>query len=221
MDDVIRVHDRYYILATSGLSDDRTRVLKDGDTFAVFDRHGDVQPVGLGQQGVFDRGTRGLSRLEVRVGGQRMLLLSSTLDRENAVLVVSATNPDLQRDGRVDVARNTLHVEREIVLHDGVCHTRLTLRNFERDPVDLEIAVAYDADFADVFEVRGLRRAHRGTRHEPQVDDGTVLLSYTGLDDVTRRTAVTFDRPAKELSATRAVFPIHLAATGQTRLEIT
>jgi hypothetical protein len=59
VDDVIRLHDRYYILATSGLSDDRTRVLKHGDTFAVFDRHGDVQPIGLGQQGVFDRGTRG------------------------------------------------------------------------------------------------------------------------------------------------------------------
>ena len=97
MDDVIRVHDRYYILATSGLSDDRTRVLKHGDTFAVFDRHGDVQPIGLGQQGVFDRGTRGLSRFDVRVAGTRPLLLSSTLDRENAILIVSATNPDLQR----------------------------------------------------------------------------------------------------------------------------
>ncbi len=43
MDDVIRVADQYYILATSPLADDRTRVLKQGDKFAVFDRYGDIQ----------------------------------------------------------------------------------------------------------------------------------------------------------------------------------
>jgi glycogen debranching enzyme len=220
VDDVIRVHDRYYILATSGLSDDRTRVLKHGDTFAVFDRHGDVQPIGLGQQGVFDRGTRGLSRFDVRVAGTRPLLLSSTLDRENALLLVSSTNPDLQRDGRVDVPRNTVHIERASVVLDGGCYTRLTLRNFEREPVDLVLAVGFEADFADVFEVRGVVRARRGTLHEPRVEDGRVVLGYTGLDRVDRCTVITFDRPTTSLTASRAEFSVHLAPAGRTDLEI-
>ena len=44
MEDVIQFKDQFYILATSSLMDDRTRVLKHGETFAVFDRYGDIQP---------------------------------------------------------------------------------------------------------------------------------------------------------------------------------
>ena len=54
-DDVIRVNDQFYILSTSSMADDRTRVLKQGDTFAVFDRHGDMRPVGHGVQGLITR----------------------------------------------------------------------------------------------------------------------------------------------------------------------
>jgi glycogen debranching enzyme len=220
VDDVIRLHDRYYILATSGLSDDRTRVLKHGDTFAVFDRHGDVQPIGLGQQGVFDRGTRGLSRFDVRIAGVRPLLLSSTLDRDNALLLVSLTNPDLQRDGRVEIPRNTVHLERSSVVFEGGCHTRLTLRSFDREAVDLLLAVGFEADFCDVFEVRGVRRARRGTLHEPRVDGARVVLAYTGLDAVTRRTAVRFDRAPVSLSSNRADFALRLPPAGRADLEI-
>jgi hypothetical protein len=56
--DVIRIRDEFYILAASSLADDRTRVLKQGETFAVFDRYGDIQPTGLGEQGLYHEGTR-------------------------------------------------------------------------------------------------------------------------------------------------------------------
>ena len=41
MEDVIQVQDQFYILATSKAAE-RTAVLKNGDTFAVFDYTGDV-----------------------------------------------------------------------------------------------------------------------------------------------------------------------------------
>ena len=72
MDDIIRVHDQYYILASSSRLEDRTRVLKHGETFAVFDRFGDVRPIGFGEQGLFHEGTRFLSQLQLRVDGQRV-----------------------------------------------------------------------------------------------------------------------------------------------------
>jgi glycogen debranching enzyme len=221
VDDVIRLHDRYYILATSGLSDDRTRVLKHGDTFAVFDRYGDVQPIGLGQQGLFDHGTRHLSRLDARLGGTRPMLLSSTLERDNTVLVASLTNPDLQRDGHVDVSRNAVHLERASVIHDGACVTRLSLRNFELAPVDLVLTILFEADFADIFEVRGVQRERRGTLHEPLVADGRVVLAYTGLDGVTRRTTIGFAPAAQSLTASRAEFAIHLPSSDRCDVEMT
>lgn len=58
VEDILEVEDRYYILATSALADTSDRVLKHGDTFGVFDRYGDIKPIGLGEEGIFHEGTR-------------------------------------------------------------------------------------------------------------------------------------------------------------------
>ena len=58
MDDILRVEDRHYILSTSSLADDRTRVLKHGETFAVFDRRGDIELLGQGVPGIYHEETR-------------------------------------------------------------------------------------------------------------------------------------------------------------------
>src|SRR6478736_1916522 len=105
-DEVVSLHEQFYIQATSSRADDRTRVLKHGDLFAVFDRFGDLQPVGLGEQGLYHDGTRFLSRLELRLGGRRPLLLSSTVRKENDLLAVDLATPDLKgRDGDLVLAR--------------------------------------------------------------------------------------------------------------------
>jgi len=64
-DELLSHHDKFYIQATSSRTDDRTRVLKHGQMFGVFDRHGDVQPVGLGEQGLYFDGTRFLAYREM------------------------------------------------------------------------------------------------------------------------------------------------------------
>src|ERR1051326_4688872 len=74
LDDIIKVEDQYYILATGAVADDRVRVLKHGETFAVFDRYGDSGPVGVGEEGLYHEGTRFLSRVELRLGNTRPLL---------------------------------------------------------------------------------------------------------------------------------------------------
>ena len=59
----------FRILAASSLADERTRVLKHGDTFAVFDHYGDIKPEGLGEEGLFHDGTRFLSGLLLDLEG--------------------------------------------------------------------------------------------------------------------------------------------------------
>src|SRR5713101_1310768 len=77
--EVIRIHDQFYILSTSGRIDDRTRVLKHGDMFAVFDRFGDIERFGSSELGLYYEDTRFLSRLALRLENQRPPLLSSTI----------------------------------------------------------------------------------------------------------------------------------------------
>jgi len=47
VEDLIVIEGRYYIGAHSSLADVQSRVLKYGDTFALFDRHGDIRPLGF------------------------------------------------------------------------------------------------------------------------------------------------------------------------------
>ncbi len=61
----------FRILADSSLADERTRVLKHGDTFGVFDHYGDIKPEGLGEEGLFHDGTRFLSGLLLDLEGGR------------------------------------------------------------------------------------------------------------------------------------------------------
>jgi len=190
-DEVVELHDRFYILATSSRADDRTRVLKHANTFAVYDRFGDIQPVGLGEQGLYDDGTRHLSRLEVRLGGRRPLLLSSTVKKENDLLTVDLTNPDLvDENGEVVLPRGHVHIFRTKFLWAGAAWERLRVANFGLRPVETDLSVLFDADFADIFEVRGSKRERRGRRLEDLVEGGTVMLGYEGLDGVVRRTRV-------------------------------
>jgi glycogen debranching enzyme len=188
LDDVIRVEDRYYILATSSLADDRTRVLKHGETFAVFDRYGDIQAPARGELGLYHEGTRFLSLFVLRVGRDRPLLLSSTVKDDNALLTVDLTNPDFTIDGQVSVPRGTLHIFRAKFLWQGTCYERLRVYNYGLMPLDIPLYLQFDSDFADIFEVRGLQRDRRGHRLEAVAKDDGLVLGYVGLDGVTRRT---------------------------------
>src|SRR5258705_11846495 len=95
--EVIRVRNEFYIRSSSARVDVRTRVLKQGDTFAVFDRFDDIETFGTGEPGLYYQDTRFLSRLTLRLGKDRPLLLSSTVREDNAVMAGEATNPDTWR----------------------------------------------------------------------------------------------------------------------------
>ena len=101
----------YYIATTSSPVDDRARVLKYGRMFFVFDRLGDVQTSGLGEQGLFFQGTRYLSELSLNLWGARPLLLSSTVAANNFLFTADLANLDVASDsGEVVIPRGTLHL---------------------------------------------------------------------------------------------------------------
>lgn len=191
--------DDFYIAATAPSADERTRVLKHGDTFGVFDRYGDVVPGGLGEEGVYHEGTRHLSRLGLTLGKYRPLLLSSTVQEDNSLLTINMTNPDFYRSGELALARGTLHIARARLIWKETCYERLRVWNFGADAVPLQINLRFDADFVDVFEVRGMERGRRGRRLAPKIDLDSVTLAYEGLDGVVRITCIDADPRPKEL----------------------
>ena len=212
--------DQYDVQADAALADELDQVLKHGDSFAVFDRFGDIRPVGLGEEGIYHLGTRHLSGFNLRVDGKRPLLLGSTAQRESTRLAVDLTNPDLETPkGRV--AHATIHLSRTKVLLDGISYERLSARNFGRQPVTFSISLRYLADFADIFEVRGMVRARRGRFLPPKATGSEVLLRYAGLDGVMRRTRIGFSVAPDQLSDREAVFRVRLPPTRATSIDVT
>ncbi len=210
MNDVIRIKDKFYILSTSSRIDDRTRVLKQGETFAVFDRFGDIQVVGTGEQGIYHEGTRFLSYLELRLGKNRPLLLSSTVKEENDLLTADLTNPDISSKGRQVFKRGTLHIFRSKFLWQGICYERLKLLNYGTSPIHIPLSIHFDSDFFDIFEVRGIKRKRRGRNLGRSVKDDMVIISYKGLDGVIRRTRIEFSPKPDRISSSSATFRINL-----------
>jgi glycogen debranching enzyme len=206
MHEIIRVEDQFYILATSSRVNYETRVLKHGDTFAVFDRFGDIQRVGLGQQGLYHRGTRYLSRCELILEHRRPILLSSVVKNDNSLVAVDLTNPDYHVDGQVVLPRDIIHMSRASLLWTGECHQRLRIHNYAQQSVNVSFGLHFDADFADVFEVRGFKREARGNLLQPRVESNEVVLSYEGLDGRIRETQLVFTPLPEELSASSALF---------------
>ena len=189
--DVIRIRDRYYILSTSSLTDDRTRALKHDDTFAVFDRRGDIGPVSHGVQGVFHNETRYLSQWVLRLETQRPLLLSSAVKDDNASLAVDLTNPDISDNGHVTLPRGTLHIARTKFLWKNSHYEQIRVVNYSLSAVEASLSVQFAADFADIFEVRGMHRKRRGKRLKDTIGEEEISLRYRGLDGITRKTHVT------------------------------
>jgi hypothetical protein len=69
--------------------------------------------------------------------------------------------------------------------------------------VALPVRLWFVADYADVFEVRGARRARRGELAEPELSARAIELGYRGLDGVGRATRFEFE-PEPELVEARS-----------------
>ncbi|HEX2194272.1 MAG TPA: amylo-alpha-1,6-glucosidase [Candidatus Limnocylindria bacterium] len=214
---------RYAVLATSERDASPEGVLKHGHSFAVFDRHGDVRPSGPGEDGIYHRGTRHLSGLLLTLAGRRPLLLGSTANRDNTRLAIDLTNTDVGGGRGVEprIPHSTIHLSRTKALWEGTCHERIVVRSFAARPVRIALALDFAADFADVFEVRGMQRPQRGRFMTPAVSERGVVLRYQGLDGVVRRTRIGFSMRPDALDGRHAEFRLTLPVGRAVSLEVT
>jgi glycogen debranching enzyme len=210
----------YYILGCSETSAEPPLVLKHDDTFGVFDRFGDINSEERRESGIFHKGTRFLSRLRLFFGGARPLLLSSTVRRDNVVLAVDLTNPDLYRDSGILLPRGSLHIYRAQHLWESVLYNQIHIRNYSSLRVTIRLTVDFDADFTDIFEVRGTTRDRRGHVYPPVHDGEQTAIEYRGLDRVVRRTVLRCPTHAGAMTAAGLVLEEELPPAEERTVEL-
>ena len=191
-------------------------VLKHADLFAVFnasgDFHGLLHHVGpsTGADGLFQDDTRILSRLTLSIAGRMPQLMGGAIGRDNVLFTAHLTNPVLVDAGGNAIPAGTIAIHRRRFLWGRTLFEVLQVQNFFTEPFITELGIDVDADFCDVFEIRGATRARRGIPMPPTVGSNSLVLAYQGLDGHVRRTGVSFSVPVR-VTEKRISVPISLS----------
>lgn len=185
------------------------KVLKHDDLFGIFDEASDCGRGERSAEGLFFRDTRYLSRWELRVGGRSPLLLSSEHDDDGSALTTTLANRAL--DG---VAKDLIGITRTKFLWSGCCHERLSLRNYDLIAHTVQIEIVFDADFKDLFEIRGSPRSRVPPQRLLQPSPEAIQFSYQGLDGIARATEVTFDPAPDTIAGGYVNFEVRLPPSG-------
>jgi glycogen debranching enzyme len=189
--------------------------LKDGDTFLLADALGDVQG---SDDGLFTNDTRMLSRYELEVAGHTPSLLGAAINQDNTIFTAHLTNRPLPAPGELVIPKGAIHIERSRFLWQGWLHERLRLTNYGAQDAALPMKFAFDADFADIFEVQGHARPQRGEILPANATQRSVRLAYRGLDDVVRTTCIEFSHTPVSITTHAAEFRIALPRGGYAEL---
>jgi glycogen debranching enzyme len=106
------------------------------------------------------------------------MLLSSTVREDNVFLFIDMTNVDTTTHGDIVLPRGTLHVFRRKFLDNSICYEQVRLENYGLETISVSIGLHFDADFADIFEVRG-RFARSAAKGYPTELSRMKLQSHT------------------------------------------
>ncbi|MET0274976.1 MAG: amylo-alpha-1,6-glucosidase [Phenylobacterium sp.] len=195
----------------------RMFALKDRDTFVVGDSHGDI----LGaSDGLFHDDTRILSHWQLLLGAKPPTLLSGAVTQDNVFFTSNGLNRALPAPAGPVGPAGVLHIERKRFLCEDRLYERITLTNYSREPILTPLHFEFDADFKDMFEVRGAIRPRRGQRHVPEVGERSVCFRYEGLDGVERTSVVAFSEPPGRLTFRSAEFTYELQPDARVELYV-
>jgi glycogen debranching enzyme len=187
--------------------------LKDDDLFLLTDTLGNIggcvgddRSAGMG---LFCKDTRYLSRLELQIEGRSPILLSSTADK-GFVLSVLCTNPRL--DDQINA--ESIGIKRELVLNGGLFE-EIEISNYSTTAASFELSLSFDADFIDLFEVRGFGRERRGRLLRPLPEGNGAIDSWDDPENSEHSTELEANFAALTSPATPPTTPAELTIAYQ------
>jgi glycogen debranching enzyme len=156
----------------------------EGSTFCISDDRGDIAAE---TSGLFAHDTRFLSRLVLRIEGERPLLLSSGRVGHYAAAFY------LRNPGVNGLPHDALSVARERFVGTGL-YERITVRNETMERLEFDLSLDLGADFADIISVKQYDFALGDPRHAPELpalapaapDAQRVVITDTATDLCTR-----------------------------------
>lgn len=216
-------HNVQYAVSTGAQDIRDTIVIKEEDLFLLTDLNGNVPRGNVNGLGLYYQDTRFLSSYEMVLEGIPPTYLLSTGEMRFAE-VQELTNPDLRLPNGVLIPKESLTIHRERIITTNSVDEVLAIHNFNVTPVPLELVIFFDADFNDMFQIRGFLQVYeRGTLHPPVWEEDCLLFRYDGIDGLTRETRVDFWPGPTAHQGGQVVYDLELKkhATETLRLKVT
>jgi glycogen debranching enzyme len=177
----------------------------EGDTFVVSDRRGDIAMSPEEAQGLFKGDTRFLSRWVLTVNGELPNPLSTDdVNYFSSQFFLVPGTGTIYVDSPMSIVR-----QRAV---GGGFHEDLKVTNHKAKPIDLDIRIEADADFADLFQVKDAEFKRAGKFYK-RVDGNCLVLGYQ-REKFVRETRVTSSAPA-EIDEKGFRFRVHLEPHGE------
>jgi len=208
MKEEIAQKEEYHISSDAVNTDEVNTVLNYSNTFAVFDRSGNIHPHGKMVQGIYHEGTRFINKLVLNINGEKPLLLSGSIKEGNSIYSADLTNPTIKK---CNILENSVHIERHQFVREGAFYEEINVLQYEPQSCSFDLSLDFNGDFKDIFEIRGIKRKVETNSVYPIYHDEYFETTYLGLDGIERSFEVHFQSDAEyTLERNRAVFSIDL-----------
>lgn len=209
-----------YAVATGAQDIRDTIVIKELDLFLLTDLNGNVPRGNINGLGLYHKDTRFLSAYELVLEGIPPTYLLSTGEMRFAE-IQELTNPDLRLPNGVVIRKETLTLHRERVISPERVDEVLAVTNYNVTPMPLQLVIFFDADFADMFQIRGfLQVSERGTLFPPKWEDDTLTFAYDGIDSLRRTTKITFSPAPASHTGGQVTYNLSLEPRSSTKLRL-
>ncbi|HEX6923201.1 MAG TPA: amylo-alpha-1,6-glucosidase [Bacillales bacterium] len=194
------------------------RVIKENDLFLLTDEIGNIREDHNYGLGLYTKDTRFLNKFDLKINDQEPILLSSEAD-ENYLSTILLTNPHIENDGVVELWRESIEVKRQRFIFKGILYETIILKNYNPKPASFKLSMHVDADFSDMFIVRGFQNGKTGSKGPTEINEKSLVFHYEGADQVKRSSRIDWDEDASGVTEAGDIdFKISLAPLKEKRI---
>ncbi|QKS70660.1 amylo-alpha-1,6-glucosidase [Paenalkalicoccus suaedae] len=169
------------------------RVIKEDDLFLLTDENGDIPKDHTYGPGLYTKDTRFLSEMTLTINKEKPIMLSSAAD-ENYIAEIIMTNPHQETEEELLLWRESIEIKRKRFIHDGVLYEQIQLTSFAPKPIVFNFEMTFEADFKDMFIIRGFQHGEIGTKNKTDVSTSSMTFHYSGADSIERATRIEWDK---------------------------
>ncbi len=184
-------------------------IIKEGNLFFMTDSEGNSPRGNRHGYGLYKDDTRYLSVYDLSFDNIRPVVLLSTAELGYAS-EHHLTNPFLVTAEGRHIPKDNFEIRRQRIVNRDYLLESIQITNFGIFRAPLNLRFDFDADFADISEIRGTKRRHRGKLLAPIVNKDSVTFQYQGLDNRIRKTHIKFSPAPSQIWYNGALFVVSL-----------